>query len=151
MLFQFLFETRSNSNGDVHFLKFCDRLLVVKNKFASNFQQKNILENLIWRKLALIYESKNLVTPCNPQNMTDIYDFKLKGGDVLRGRYLELLPPPCDLTLKWSNFSPIGQISGLAKYIMFQDQVCLFSRNCFDFVCFARLWPTNSNFWLFLI
>ena len=26
------------------------------------------------------------------------YDFKLKGGDVLRGRYLELLPPPPSVT-----------------------------------------------------
>ena len=35
----------------------------------------------------------------------NIYDFKQKGGDILRGRYFELLPPPpllCDLTLKWS-------------------------------------------------
>ena len=78
-----------------------------------------------------------------------IYDFKLKGGDVLRGRYLELLPPFCDLTLKWSNFFPIGWISGLEKYVMFQHHVCLFSRIVFDFVCFPRLWPNNSNFWLF--
>ena len=44
------------------------------------------------------------------------YDFKLKGGRIFKGRYLELLPPPpplCDLTLKWSNFFSIDGISGL--------------------------------------
>ena len=72
------------------------------------------------------------------KDMWHTCDFKLKGGDVLRGRYLELLPPLCDLTLKWSNFFPIDRISGLEKYVMFQHQVCLFSRNFFDFVCFPR-------------
>ena len=58
-------------------------------------------------------------------------------------------PPLCDFTLKWFNFFSIGRISGLEKYVMFQHQVCLFSRNCFDFVCFPRFWPKNNNFWLF--
>ena len=38
-------------------------------------------------------------------------------------------PPLYDLTLKWFNFFPIDRISGLEKYVMFQHQVCLFSRN----------------------
>ena len=77
------------------------------------------------------------------------YDFKLKGGDVLRGRYLELLPSPlCDLTLKWSNFFPIGGISGLERYVMFQHQVCLFSRKFFDFAVFHGFGKKNSNIWL---
>ena len=74
------------------------------------------------------------------------YDFKLKGGDVLRGRYLELLPPLCDLTLKWSNFFPIDRISRLEKYVMFQHQVCVFSRKVFDFVCFPRFWQKKQQF-----
>ena len=57
---------------------------------------------------------------------------------TFRGRYPELPPPLCELTLKWSNFFPIGWISGLEKYVMFQYQVCLFSRKDFDFVCFPR-------------
>ena len=46
--------------------------------------------------------------------------------------------PLCDLTLKWSNFYPIDPISGFEKYVMFQHQVCLYSRKIFDFVCFPR-------------
>ena len=57
-------------------------------------------------------------------------------------------PPPSlwHLTLKWSNFFPFGRISGLEKYVMFQHQVCPFSRNVFDFVCFSRFWLKNGNF-----
>ena len=81
-----------------------------------------------------------------------MYDFKLKGRVVVRDRYLYLLPPPlCELPLKWSNFFPIGRISGLEKYVMFQHQVCLFSRNVFDFVCFPRFWPKTAIFGYFLI
>ena len=78
-------------------------------------------------------------------NEKNKYDFKLKGGDVLRGRYLELLPPPCELTLKWSDFFPIGRILGLEKYVMFQHQVCLFSKNKIDFVCFPRFWQKKNQ------
>ena len=39
------------------------------------------------------------------------YDFKLKGERIFKGRYWNLLPPFCDLTLKWSNFFPIDRIS----------------------------------------
>ena len=59
------------------------------------------------------------------------YDFKLKGARILKGRYPYLHPPLCDLTLKWSNFFPIDRISRLEKYVMFQHQVCLFSRKMF--------------------
>ena len=68
------------------------------------------------------------------------------GGGGLRGRYLELLPPLCDLTLKWPNFFPIDRISGLEKYVMFQHQVCLFSRKFFYFVCFPQFWPQKQQF-----
>ena len=74
-----------------------------------------------------------------------IYDFKMKGRDVLRGRYGA--PTLCELTLKWSNFFPIGGISGLEKYVMFQHQVCLFSRNVFEFVYFPRFLAKTWKFW----
>ena len=63
-----------------------------------------------------------------------VYDFKQKGERILK--YSSY--PLCDLTLKWSNFFPIDRISKLEKYVMFQHQVCLFSRKFFDFVSFSR-------------
>ena len=77
------------------------------------------------------------------------YDFKLKGERILKGCYPELLPPFCDLTLKWSNFFPIGWISGLEKYVMFQHQVCLFPRKILTLSVFHDFNPQNRNFWLF--
>ena len=64
------------------------------------------------------------------------------------GGFLRVSYPLCDLTLKWSNFFPIDRVLGLEKYVMFQHQVCLFPRKCFDFVCFPRFSPKNSNFLL---
>ena len=75
--------------------------------------------------------------------------FKLKGRDILRGRYLEFILPLCEFTLKWSRFFPIGRISRLEKYVMFQHQICIFSRKFLDFVYFPQFWPKISNFWLF--
>ena len=54
-----------------------------------------------------------------PNMQTYRYDFKLKGGQIFKGRYSYLLPL-CYLTVKWSNFFPIDRISGLEKYVMFQ-------------------------------
>ena len=136
-----------------------------RHKNFKNRKEKKMGKNLCSRLLLEVHkfrlkckcQTSNLWTwsPSYPTKFRStywqIYDFKLKGHDVLRGRNPYLLPPLplCELTLKWSNFFSIGRISRLEKYVMFQHQLCLFSRKIFDFVCFPPFWPKNSNFWIF--
>ena len=105
------------------------------------------------------FESSNFILDICIQNVVKMFFGPIRifleilgNGKILRSRYLELLPL-CDLTLKWSNFFPIGRISSLdlEKYVMLQHQVCLCFRTFFDFVCFPRFWLKKVIFDYFLI
>jgi hypothetical protein len=117
----FYFIDLRDNYGDFHPLKSLGKKC--KKRVLYTFWSKSAENFNFFKKLP------NFVSFLHHCTFPHKYDFKLKGRKILRGRYLELLPPLCDLTLKWSNFSPIGRISELEKYVMFQHQVCLFSRN----------------------
>ena len=81
---------------------FCSAILLCNQIFIFIFHKlrnhKNFAKFLSSRSLVAIF-----LNPSHPHSIWTIslisfgdcpYDFKLKGGDVLRGRYLELLPPP---------------------------------------------------------
>ena len=109
------------------------RVWASQNIFAKIFQKKTFSKkkkkNLYFphprprsKDATWGFRNKNSGNPWGGEEFAvcHTYDFKLKGGHVLRGRYFELPHPFRDLALKWLKYFPIGRILGLEKYVLFQ-------------------------------
>ena len=145
-MFFFSFFRKKLNSSNVHSWKLLEIPEMCTADSLKCVQLADILKFQKCAQLEILWKFWNMLTKFEMflKKMHMISNWKV--GGCLRVAIWSSYPPLCDLTLKWSNFFPIDQISGLEKYVMVQHQVCLFSRKFFWLCLFSTILTKKQQF-----